>query len=182
MPKANDKIKFANVTVITDKATLTKRIATLAKDMKSIDNRIHTIAVSTMYHMQQHGDVRGAQELLEAMPRSTRRKALIAWYEDFGPLTIDPKTSSVELTKGRTPDQFKLEECAEVHFGDYTTERAPVPVTLEAIVAMVEKKLEKGIEQGNITDEQGVSILDALSAVSSNDDEEVSNLLKQQAA
>lgn len=166
---SKNTVKIGNVTVITDKATLTKRIETLGKDMKSIDNRIHVIGVSTMYHMREHGDWRGAADLVAAMPRSTRRKALIAWFEHFAPCEVDVKTSEFTLEKGRKPEDFDLEGAAETHFGDFTAERAPVPVTLAAIAKMVEGKLEKGIEQGHITDEQAVAWLDFIASTTASE-------------
>ena len=49
-----------------------------------VDNLIHITACSCLHHIEQHGDVTLATQMIESMPKSGRTKTLIAWMEEHG--------------------------------------------------------------------------------------------------
>lgn len=157
--------KFANVTVITAAAKLNEAISSIASRGKRLDADIHRAGVSCLFHIREHGDVTLLARLIEALPKSGRRKAFNHWAESHAPIEIDDKGAKgvvVQLKKDRKPEDFKMEDAAGTPFWDFTQERAPVPVTLEAILKMVENKLTKAVEQGNATDAQASVLQDAV--------------------
>lgn len=168
-------MKVANITIITDSNKIDEAIASVATKGKSLDQLIHRTAVSCVYHSQQHGDTTKLSALVNAMPKSGRRKALIAWVEAHVPVdaeeTKDTKDGySIKLKKGRKPEDFLVSEAAAVPFWDFTQERAPIPMTLERAIAMFEKAIAKAVEQGNATESDAASLANAIAATKAAND------------
>src|SRR5260221_7482242 len=60
---------------------------------------IHETALLILEHARRTSDASMAGNLLEAMPATFRRGLLIAWFGEFGPIGINPKTRRVRLRK-----------------------------------------------------------------------------------
>ncbi len=163
-------MKVANVNIITDTAKIDAAIASVATKGKSLDQLIHRTAVSCVYHSQQHGDTTKLCKLVDVMPKSGRRKALIAWVEAHVPVDADETNDTkegytIKLRKGRKPEDFLVSEAASVPFWDFTVERVPVPMTLERAIAAFEKAIAKAVEQGNATESDANAVVNAVAAV-----------------
>lgn len=52
---------------------------------------VHTTAVAILEHALAHGDCTRALALVEAMPASTKRGALIDWFADYSPIGMNVK-------------------------------------------------------------------------------------------
>lgn len=121
------------------------RIALISTAAKELQADIHVCAVSSLDHARAHGDTRGVVALLNALPKGQRVKGLAAWFTHFSNkklnLTVDKDTKLYvcELRKERTDEDFKIEEASEIDFGDFTTERDPVTLTLAAMIKRIEK-------------------------------------------
>ncbi len=168
-------MKVANVNIITDSAKIDAAIASVATKGKSLDQLIHRTAVSCVYHSQQHGDTTKLCALVDAMPKSGRRKALIAWVEAHVPVDADETTDTkdgytIKLRKGRKPEDFLVSEAAAVPFWDFTQERVPVPMTLERAIAAFEKAIAKAVEQGNVTASDAAALANAVAATQAAND------------
>lgn len=172
------QIKIANVTIITDAAKLNDTIADVARKGKTLDNLIHRAGVSCMYHAREHGDVTKMVGLIQAMPKASRRKALVAWIEAHMPVdeVKDNATeTTIKLTKGRKADDFLLADAAATPFWDFTQERAPVAMTVERAIKAFENALKKAVEQGNATESDVAALENAVSAtLAANDSSTVS--------
>lgn len=166
-------VKFAAVTVITDAAKLAESVDSVARKGKSLDTLIHKTGVSCMYHAQQHGDVTLLEKLVEAMPKSSRRKALITWAEDNMPLdgkVVDGKNGvSITLKKGRTDADFTLTEAAATPFWEHTKEKDPRPMTLKQAIAAFGKNLDKAVKAGTASAAEAAALKAAV-AGSANDE------------
>lgn len=167
--------KFAHVTVITDTTKLADAIDSVATKGKTLDNLIHRAGVSCMYHAQQHGDVTLAEKLIEAMPRSSRRKGLVVWFEDNMP--VDGKISdtkagvSITLKKGRADTDFTLSEAAAVPFWDHTVEKTPRPMTLQQAIAAFGKNLDKAVKAGTASAAEAAALKAAVDGAANDTDE-----------
>ena len=148
-------MQIARINIITDSKAYAETVATIGKRGKALDKLIHRAAVSAIYHAREFGDVRKFEALCEAMPKGSRVKALVAWYEAHVPVDADDEGNR-KLKKGRTADDFKIEDAAKTPFWEFTKERAPVALTLEKLMEYVEKRIEK---LDDLQDEEARAIL-----------------------
>lgn len=115
-------------------------IPTLATDANSVQDRIHLIGCSTLSHVRDHGDTRGATALMNALPKGQRVKALSAWFRAFsnGKLSFNMDKASgqwvASLAKKREESDFNVEGACDVTFADFTNERDPVSVSVESLI------------------------------------------------
>ena len=172
-------MKVANITIILGADKLNEKIADVATKGKTLDTLIHRTAVSCVYHAREHGDSTQLRELVDAMPKSGRRKALIDWVEAHVPVdksedekgmskTRDTKDGyTLKLRKGRKPEEFLLAECAAKPFWDYTPDRSTAPMTLNRALASFERALKKAVTQGKASESDVKILTDAVSAAMS---------------
>lgn len=137
-----------------DKRDIQKRITSIRNRGAKIDRDIHETAVLTIEHARDHGDITLATKLVNAMPKSSRRKALIAWYGAFAPVTFQSKNEAFKLKKKRSQEDFLVDEANETPFWDYTKERNPQPYTAEKAINAFINGLKKAHQQGNLTESQ----------------------------
>ena len=129
-------------------ADVVKAIASLKTDAHSVQERIHVIACSTLDHIRAHGDTRGAVELLNALPRGQRVKALAYWYKEFSGdkavfvLDRESKLWECKLAKGRSDSDFRVEAAMATNFADLTTEKDPQSVTIESMLRNLKRQSE----------------------------------------
>ena len=129
--------------VAMDKEKLNALINSIASRGKKLDNDIHRAGVNVIYHIDQHGDITIAEKLIESMPKSSRRKALILWLIDNSKLAYseDEKKYVYDKTK-----KTNLERAIETPFWEYTQEVKPIsPVDLEKRIESLIKQAEKAL-------------------------------------
>lgn len=80
------------------------QIALVKSRAKKLDDQIHIIAVSCLYHADKHGDVTLMQELIESMGKSQRRNAVIAWASAYGKFQPNEKGKNVDYCRGNATD------------------------------------------------------------------------------
>lgn len=106
------------------------RIASIAKRGKRLDLDIHFCAVQCMLHAIKCGDMTLATRLVDAMPKSGRRKALVAWFRGFGPFNYT-EDNGFKLDKRAEARKYDVETANENPFYDFTEELEIVEFTLE---------------------------------------------------
>ena len=92
-------------------------IKTIAGNGAKLDARIHATAVALVHRAADHRDASLVPNLISAMPKSSRRKALIAWFHAYSNVIIkvDAKgvvtagVPKVESKLYRQPDPVKAE-------------------------------------------------------------------------
>jgi len=95
---------------------------------RSLQDRIHTVAVSCLAHVRDHGDWTLATGLLDVLPNGQRVKALAHWFGHFSngkaKFSLDKATGAwtCDLAKDRTDGDFDVDGANEVTFADLTTE------------------------------------------------------------
>lgn len=155
MPKINAPT-YGPVTVATAAADVVRAIDQIGRRGKLLDTLVHKTAVSCLYHMQQHGDVRLMSRLVQSMPRSARRKGLIRWIEDYAPLAQQIKATKtdvdIQLRRGRADAEFRLSDAALTPYWEHTPERAPQPMTVDKLVAMIDRQLTRAVNDDAIED------------------------------
>lgn len=135
--------------LIKDSKKLVTAIKSIANRGKKLDADIHLCAVSCLYHAQEHGDTTLMTRLVDAMPKSGRRKALIHWAVEHGKLAYSEKEQTFKLDKGKSKS-WKLAAAESTPFWEFTVEKAPQDVTLEGLIKMVHNKIVKAKEDGRL--------------------------------
>lgn len=105
-------------------AQIDKAIKSIATRGANLDKDIHAAAVSTLAHIEAHGDVILANRLMQAMPKSGRRAALQTWMLAFGRLVLnDDKATKKEMplkySKAAVSNVLKAQETP---FWEFTKE------------------------------------------------------------
>lgn len=75
-------------TIITNKAALNKAIAEIKRAGENLDQAIQTAGLSCLAYAGKHGQVTPANDLYWAMPKGSRRNALVEWLLAFGKLRV----------------------------------------------------------------------------------------------
>lgn len=107
--------------------------------------RIHTVAVSTLAHIRDHGDTTLAARLLDALANGQRVKALAFWYSHFsnGKAVFTKDKASGEwkckLNAERAPEDFDIEAADATSFADLTNEKAPETMDLKAFEKLLKR-------------------------------------------
>lgn len=130
------------------------RIASIATRGKKLDLDIHFCAVQCMLHAEKHGDFTLSTRLVDAMPKSGRRKALVAWFKGFGPFNYSEEKG---FSKNKTADarKFDVKQANENPFYDFTNELAVSEFTLEAALRQL-KTLNTRVSK-NLSDDEIVA-------------------------
>ena len=113
-------------------ASIKTRGATLQKD-------IHIAACSVLAHVGKHGDVRLVSRLLESCPDMTRKNAIKAWFEAFGPVAFGEKGE----VKHNPATKLQLATAMGKPFWVFKPEEAYVPMDVAKAFDSFIKKLEK---------------------------------------
>lgn len=87
---------------------INKAIASIANRGAKLDESIHVAGVSALAHTFDHGDPSLCDKLVNAMPRGSRKLALVEWMLAYGTIAkLDPKEDKDAIAAGRI---FKLDK------------------------------------------------------------------------
>lgn len=131
------------VTLITEAAKLTAALDTIKTSGAKLEQLVHTAAVSSMHHADQHGDIGFMTRLIDVLPGFARRNALIAWAIAFGKFKPSEDGKSVEYDKFGKTD---LSAAEKTPFWEFKPEPAFQPFDLQAELAKLLKRAEKSLK------------------------------------
>ena len=89
--------------LIGDAGKLNAAIKSIRERGAKLDVDIHVAACSVMQHVCVHRNSTLITNLNNAMPKSSRRKALIDWFEKFTPMAINYASGKVDMPKADDP-------------------------------------------------------------------------------
>src|SRR6185312_15120942 len=78
----------ATIKLIDGESAIKKALASIQTRGATLQRDIHTAACSVLAHVGKHSDIRLVTELLKALPDMTRKNAVKAWFEFYGPVTF----------------------------------------------------------------------------------------------
>lgn len=104
------------VKAVNTAAVAKRNIATIRKSGAKLDALIHDTAVIIMERGQEHGDVSLLLPLLQAMPKSGRPKALLAWFQTFSPITVSGDGDKAGIRKDAKAPQWMVEDAKATPF------------------------------------------------------------------
>lgn len=88
--------------IMTAAADISKAIKSIQLRGAKLDGDIHLAGVSTLKHADAHRDTTLTDALVNAMPKGSRKLALVEWMLAFGGVrTLDPKTEKDAIKAGR---------------------------------------------------------------------------------
>lgn len=143
------------VQIIDSKQKLGTAISSIKKRGATLDSDIHVAAVSCLHHAFKHGDVTLATRLIDAMPKSGRRKALIHWMNEHSMMSYSDKESCFRMTKSKRKS-WKLEQAESTPFWEFSEEKAPAELKLEALINSVVNRIKKAKEENRL--EEGFTV------------------------
>lgn len=130
---------------------LATRITALRGNAKNVQDEIHTLAVSCLGHVRDHGNTTLMVSLLNALPKGVRCEALAVWVGEFSGKKLTLKlvkgVYSAKLDKARVPEDFRLEDADATPFYELTKEKRPgETLSMEKLVAWIRKKANDDTE------------------------------------
>lgn len=159
MTKATTTPK-ASMKLLTGAAAINTAITSIAKRGKLFERDLHIVAVSTLQHAMQHGDITLANKLIAALGKSQRTNALRDWYINFGPFAYDAASKSMTYVKGSNKTDVKA--AIELPFWEFKQEAAYVPFDLQAAIVTLVKRADKAMQHGDKVDKTALAQLAAL--------------------
>lgn len=84
MAKQVKTVVFSAKDIITDQKALKGLIARIKTAGAKLDTNIQVAGLSALQLIEDHSDIMAAEQLVEAMPRSARKHALVEWMLAYG--------------------------------------------------------------------------------------------------
>ena len=159
MTKATTTPKTA-MKLLTGAAAINTAITSIAKRGKLFERDLHTVAVSTLQHAMQHGDITLANKLIAALGKSQRTNALRDWYINFGPFAYDATTRAMTFVKGSNKTDIK--PAMALPFWEFKQEAAYIPFDMQAAIISLVKRADKAMQHGDKVDKATLAQLAAL--------------------
>jgi len=139
-----------DIVLITDASKLKTAIDAIQKSGKKLDESIHLCAVSCLAHAESHGDVTLATRLVHALPKHSRRKALMYWFTQFGPLNYSEKENQFKVSKSKEVKAYEVEKASETPFWDFTPEKNVEPFSVNAVLKYIERRFNRAKKEGEL--------------------------------
>lgn len=155
--------------IIKGKAAIEKAIASIAGRGKKLDEDIHKAGVACLAHASEHGDTSLLDSLVAAMPRGSRKLALVEWALAYGQVVVLDKKTAKDTGRTFGLDRTKtldLEQAIENPWMDFRAE--PDPATAfdaQAAVVAVLRKLGKARQDGLAVENQALALKEARALV-----------------
>lgn len=130
-------------------AECSQAIGRISAAGKVLQARVHTVAVSTLAHIRDHGDTTLAARLLDALPNGQRVNALAFWFGHYsnGKAKFSKDKAGAwkcNLSGERTQADFDIEGADATCFADLTKEKAVETMTLAALEKLLTKIADNG--------------------------------------
>ena len=131
------------ITIITSVAELNIRTQTVKKTMKELEHEIHTIAVSSLFHVENSGDATTLTNTLNALGSSARKKAFIVWAESHAPVVFRKKDKTFGMRKKWKEKTFDIEGSMTKTYWEFSKEIDPKEDDIIKVVNAFMRKVEK---------------------------------------
>lgn len=141
---------------------INSNIKKVAKTGAAFNALVQATILGIIAHAQQHGDCTPALRLVQAMPKSTKRSAVIEHFAEFSPIGMNLSTGKVGFHKegSKAYRPFNLEGAAALNWYDRASvQKEELPATLDtidkrifALAGWLGKKIEEGLVPANDVD------------------------------
>lgn len=141
------------------RADIVKNIKSIASRGAKLDAFIQSTGLAVIQHIGEHGDYSLANEMLAAMPRGSRKLALVEWFITYAKVQVnmDKATAKERPLVFRKDGVTNLAGATETPWFDCKKEQDPnvafdVKAKLAALLKQVDSKQKAGakVELGGI--------------------------------
>ena len=141
-------------------AQMKHRFQRITTSYQRINSYVHDTAVMIIKHAKEHGDCSTAQGLVNCMPQSARKLALVNWFKKYTPIVVkddDKWASKMHKPGTKLYVEWNIEE-AEANpwytIADEMGAEKPADITkllnlFPALVAKIKKQSEEGSWEGD---------------------------------
>jgi len=150
----------AAMELLTGASAISTAITSIANRGKKFDTDLHIVAVSTLSHAIQHGDITLANKLIAALPKSQRTYALRDWYINFGPFAYDSATKQMTHVKGS--NKTLVQAAYDKPFWEFTKEATYVPYTDAKLDKAIINLLKSATAEGSKVSKERIEQLKAI--------------------
>lgn len=147
-------------------AAISKAITSIQTRGKKLDNSIQQTALSVIHHIEEHGDVTLATNLVAAMPKGSRSNALKAYMETFSKATwvngSKDKPAQFIYTKSKETD---MDGAYAIMWTEFKPEPVYQPIDIVESVAALLNRIEKdAAKRGTKYDPEKLELLRKVTA------------------
>lgn len=160
--------------IIKGAAAIDKAIASIKNRGAKLDHSIQQAGLSVLAHASEHGDTTCADRLVAAMPKGTRKLALVEWMLAFGQVRVLDKAKPEEAERIKAGAVFKLDRerklnidgADEMQWHEFKKE-APVSTAFDAqaAVANVLARMRGAAAKGMSIEHKAEALKDAQALV-----------------
>lgn len=132
------------------KAEILSACTTIHSTGQQLQTLMHKTACSVLQHFGKNKDTRVVLAMLNALPESVRKNALISWFEAFGQMTIrEDKESKIITVLYAADKKTRLGDAMAKPFWKFVAKEGAAyePLNFNEYVASQIKKLEKDLEK-----------------------------------
>lgn len=139
-------------------SAINKAIASIQSRGAKLDASIQHVGLSVLQHIEDHGDYTLAERLVQAMPKGSRRLALVEWMLAHGRIALLDKADPADAERIKAGGVFKyakekatdIEGAALVQWFDMKKEKDvleafDVQAALNALLKRVAKMQAQGV-------------------------------------
>lgn len=142
------------------------KIKTVATKGASFDALVQEVALAVIFHVNDKREASLANKLYAALPKGTRRNALVKWFMTFGEIKLNQGADRKDIPLlFKKKGEYKPEEATETMWNDMTVEKSPAEEFNPAKLAtQLLNKLNKAVQEGKVAanDEATTAITKAL--------------------
>ena len=154
--------------IIKGQAAIIKLVDSIKVRGARLDTDLHLAAVSCAAHWAEHGDYTVASRLLKAMPKSTRRNALVAWFMHFTSLVKNPDKATqgdhILVSIKGDAKRWDEAEAIETPFWEFKAKEGVSVFSFDSYITSMTKGIDRALAEPTISDEQRAK-LEATKAV-----------------
>lgn len=129
---------------ILDPKTCGRKIDRIAKVGRSLQTEIHSVGVSVLSHIREHGDYTLAIRLMNALPNGQRVNSLGFWFGYFSngvfKVTYNKDTASWSGKLKGDREQIDVDGAAATSYADLTPEKKYTTFTAAAFASFLKRK------------------------------------------
>lgn len=143
-------------------AVAKRNISTIKKSGAKLDQLIHETACIIMQRgapaeLGGHGDVSLLLPLLDAMPKSGRPKALLAWFQTFSPITVSGDGNKAGIRKDAKAPQWLIEDAKAKPFWKLNPEKDVQVFDFDKAMSALLSRANKQAKDGKLVIDEALA-------------------------
>lgn len=139
-----------------EKAAIEKSIASIGRRGALLDKEIQTTGLAVLAHIEDHREVSLFKKLFDAMPKGSRRNALVAWAVGYGQVAVnmDKATKAAQPFLFNKEKKADLKAASEKAWFDFKKEKEPAEAfNFETELEAFQKKVKAWVKAGKISEQ-----------------------------